>query len=108
MSAPFTEFKTDRHEHFASLMVVALQLQALGDRPSGLMDKLAHHARVHLSPNERVLLAAAFISAADDNDREALLDAALGTQEEWPFPIDRETFRAAAEEYRRQRNRGRA
>lgn len=79
MSQHFTNIRTDRREHFGSLMAITLRLLKAGDHPSDLMRKLTHLARAYLGPRECAFLAATFLSACEDDAREKkLVQAAWG------------------------------
>ncbi len=89
-------------------IALILRLLRHGDRPSALMDRLAILLERDLGECERLLVAGGATLAMEDDDRADMFRA-FDPPDPWPFPgISRESFRQAAEEYRRERDRRRS
>lgn len=56
-----------------TLVLLSLRLLADGERPSKVMGNLSGFAQRFLSPEERLLLTAAFFETLEDCDRAAML-----------------------------------
>ncbi len=97
--------RADRLDRVGANIALVLRLLRRGDRPSELTHRLAILLERDLGPCERLLLAGAATQSMDETARVDMFSS-FDAPDDWPFPgVSRETFRQAADDYRRWRDR---